>query len=80
LKAQNGRLHPIPDSNPLATFSNGKTTILVFERGHSVELFQKDEDTTQRLVITHKQFEQFQETLQLTGFAPVAQLVRASDS
>jgi hypothetical protein len=70
-KSSSGCAYVIPMGKPYRTFTNGKSLIKVFYNMYNAEVFQTIEEKTQRLVVTHSEYDNFESRLITNGFKAV---------
>lgn len=70
-KSSSGSAYVMPSGKPYRTFNNGTSLIKVFYHMNSAEIFQTTKDHTQRLVLTHSDYDNFESKLTCNGFKAV---------
>ena len=67
-KSSSGCAYNIPTTRPYRSFTNGKASIKVFDHTHNAEIFQTTEERTQRLIVSHSEYDNFESRLFSNGF------------
>jgi hypothetical protein len=67
-KSSSGCAYTMPMGKPYRSFTNGKTLIKVFYSMHNAEVYQVTENHTQRVVISHCEYDNFESRILTNGF------------
>lgn len=67
-KSSSGCAYNVPTGKPYRSFTNGKSLIKVFYNMHNAEIFQTTDERTQRVVVTHSDYDNFESRLFNNGF------------
>lgn len=67
-KSSSGCSYTMPSGNPYRSFTNGKTLIKVFYNMYNAEVYQINDNQTQRVVVTHGEYDNFESRILTNGF------------